>query len=116
MQALQGYQTTYRVLTKGSDKVVTKGCTVVVHATGIVKETAQKFWSTKDQGQKPFEYQAGCGKVITGWDQGCLGMGLGEVRELEIPCDEGYGRQGFPAWGIPPNGTLLFTIEVLSIA
>ena len=64
--------------------------------------------STKDPGQKPFEYQAGVGKVITGWDQGCLGMKLGEVRQLTIPADEGYGANGFPAWGIPPNGGLYF--------
>ena len=38
------------------------------------------------------------GKVIPGWDQGCLGMQLGEVRELCIPADEGYGQGGFPAW------------------
>jgi FKBP-type peptidyl-prolyl cis-trans isomerase len=28
----------------------------------------------------------------------------------------GYGAGGFPAWGIPAGGTLLFEIEVLSIA
>jgi hypothetical protein len=36
----------------------------------------------------------------------------GEVRNLDIPADEGYGKNGFPAWGIPPNGGLLFEIEV----
>ncbi len=54
--------------------------------------------------------------MITGWDQGCLGMQLGEQRKLEIPGDEGYGARGFPAWGIPPGGTLQFTLECLSIA
>jgi len=48
-------------------------------------------------------------------EQGCLGMALGEVRKLDIPADEGYGASGFPAWGIPPNGGLLFEIEVLKI-
>ena len=28
---------------------------------------------------------------------------------------QGYGKGGFPAWGIPPNGGLFFEIEVLSI-
>ena len=28
------------------------------------------------------------GKVITGWDQGCLGMALGETRMLDIPAKE----------------------------
>ena len=74
-----------------------------------------RFWSTKDPGQQPFTYQAGVGKVIKGWDQGCLGMKIGEVRELIIPGDEGYGAGGFPAWGIPPNGTLYFTLECLEI-
>jgi FKBP-type peptidyl-prolyl cis-trans isomerase len=41
---------------------------------------------------------------------------VGEVIELDIPAHEGYGAGGFPAWGIPPNGTLLFEIEVLGIA
>ena len=72
-------------------------------------------WSTKDPDQEPFQYQAGVGQVITGWDQGLLGMQLGETRELVIPADEGYGSKGFPAWGIPAGGTLNFTLEVLSI-
>ena len=82
---------------------------------GTVKETQKKFWSTKDAGQQPFTYQAGVGGVITGWDQGLLGAGVGETRALDIPADEGYGARGFPAWGIPPNGGLLFEIEVLNI-
>ena len=53
--------------------------------------------------------------VITGWDQGCLGMKIGEERELLIPAHEGYGAAGFPAWGIPPGGTLNFTLECLKI-
>jgi hypothetical protein len=42
-------------------------------------------------------------------------MKQGESRKLLIPASEGYGERGFPAWGIPPGGTLDFTIEVLSI-
>ena len=45
----------------------------------------KKFWSTKDAGQKPFTYQAGVGGVIKGWDQGCLGMQIGEVRSRGSP-------------------------------
>ena len=53
--------------------------------------------------------------MITGWDQGLLGMKTAEERKLTIPAHEGYGAEGFPAWGIPPNGTLEFTLEVLTI-
>ena len=100
---------------EGSGDPVPAGATVTVHATGVIKETGKKFWSTKDPGQEPFSYQAGVGQVIKGWDQGLLGMKLGEERQVIIPGAEGYGAQGFPAWGIPPNGTLDFTLEVLAI-
>ena len=50
--------------------------------TGVVQESGKKFWSTKDPGQQPFSYQAGVGQVIKGWDQGLLGMRLGEERQV----------------------------------
>ena len=103
------------MLTEGAGRAVSKGSQVTVHATGIVEESSFQFWSTKDAGQQPFSYQAGVGKVITGWDQGCLGMKIGEVRKLRIPAHEGYGANGFPAWKIPKQATLLFEIEVLKI-
>merc|ERR1719223_1086244 len=113
---IPGVATTYKVLQAGTgDKVVAKKNSVTVHATGTVVETGKKFWSTKDPGQQPFTYNAGVNQVITGWDQGCLGMKIGEIRELSIPANEGYGANGFPAWGIPPNGGLKFEIEVLKI-
>ena len=129
--------TTYVIKKAGDpDKgAISRGDTATVHATGVIKETGKKFWSTKDPGQQPFTYQAGVGGVIKGWDQGCLGMTVGEERELEIPAraprpvlgarldsrlvfdqaHEGYGANGFPAWGIPPGGTLNFTLECLNI-
>ena len=87
---IAGYATTFEIIKEGTgEPLVTKGSNVIVHATGVVEETGKKFWSTKDVGQKPFEYTAGVGGVITGWDQGCLGMRLNEVRKLRIPAHEG---------------------------
>mmetsp|Transcript_1383 Transcript_1383/g.4159 ORF Transcript_1383/g.4159 Transcript_1383/m.4159 type:complete len:118 (-) Transcript_1383:219-572(-) len=105
-----------RTVKPGSGPGIARGATATVHATGVVQETGKKFWSTKDPGQQPFTYQAGVGQVIKGWDMGCLDMRVGEVRELIIPAHEGYGAKGFPAWGIPPGGTLQFTLECLKIA
>merc|ERR1712113_1311150 len=110
VRALLGYKTTYEILEQGTGyAVVSKNSFVTVHATGLVKETGKKFWSTRDT--KPFSYKAGVGQVITGWDQGCLGMKMNEIRKLEIPGEEGYGAEGFPAWGIGKNATLCFTLE-----
>ena len=115
MEPVTGYKTMKKILKEGSGKDVQAKDQVTVHATGVVKETGKKFWSTKDPGQQPFGYQAGVGQVITGWDQGLLGMKVGELRMLEIPADEGYGDGGFPAWGIPAGATLQFTLECLQI-
>lgn len=113
---IAGYDTTYKVLKEGSGATVTKGAKVEMHATGVVEESGYKFWSTKDPGQKVFSYDAGMGRVIKGWDQGCLGMKVGEVRNLRIPHHEGYGASGFPAWKIPAKATLNFEIEVLKVS
>merc|ERR1711865_106188 len=115
ISGLETKYTTVKAAAEHNTVIVTKGDKVTVHATGIVKQTMKKFWSTKDAGQQAFTYDAGVGKVITGWDQGLLGARIGETRKLDIPAKEGYGERGFPAWGIPPGGGLLFEIEVLSI-
>merc|ERR1719162_143478 len=91
--AIDGLETTYTTITAApnASPVVSKGDTVTVHATGIVKQTDKKFWSTKDAGQQPFTYTAG-GGVITGWDKGAMGMKIKEIRSLHIPAEEGYGK------------------------
>eukprot|EP00808_Paulinella_micropora_P026092 g13639.t1 len=116
-EAIPRYKSKKRLISEGdADRgKVARDMLVTVHATGVVVETGRTFWSTKDAGQEPFTYLAGHGNVITGWDQGCLGMAVGEVAELLIPAEEGYGKDGFPAWGIPPMGTLKFTIEILDL-
>jgi len=59
----------------------------------------------------PFEFILGAGSVIPGWEQGFAGMKVGGVRTIIIPPELGYGdKQAGP---IPPNSTLIFTIELL---
>lgn len=55
--------TVFNILKEGSGAEVAKGATVTVHATGVVKESGKKFWSTKDPGQNPFTYRAGVGQA-----------------------------------------------------
>ncbi|KAI0210737.1 Peptidyl-prolyl cis-trans isomerase FKBP12 [Lamellibrachia satsuma] len=104
---------TKEILREGSGPQVLKGDNITVQCTGSIAEGNKKFWSTKDPGQKPFSFQAGMKKVIAGWDEGCLTMKKGEVAKLTIAGHKGYGDRGFSAWGIPPNATLIFEIEVL---
>lgn len=41
-------------------------------------------------------------KFLAGWDQGLLGMCVGEKRKLKIPAKLGYGEHGSPPT-IPGN-------------
>ncbi len=59
----------------------------------------------------PFNFIVGQGGVIKGWDQGIIGMQLGQTRELTIPPDLGYGIAGQPP-KIPPMATLHFDITL----
>lgn len=94
------------------DRVVKSGDTISVHYTGRLTN-GTKFDSSVDRGT-PFTFVIGKGQVIKGWDEGLLGMKVGEKRTLTIPADKGYGATG--AGGvIPPNATLIFDTELVSI-
>jgi len=96
----------------GTGDEATSGCLVDVHYTGWLTD-GSKFDSSLDRGQ-PFSFALGGGQVIQGWDQGVVGMKVGGKRKLTIPPELGYGRRG--AGGvIPPNATLIFEVELLSV-
>jgi len=102
--------------TEGSGALAQAGHRVRVHYTGWLYSNGAKgakFDSSKDR-RDPFAFHLGAGMVIAGWDEGVQGMKVGGTRELIIPPELGYGAQG--AGGvIPPNATLLFEVELLSV-
>jgi len=52
--------------------------------------------------------------VIPGWTEGLQLVSEGGMIELWIPSDLGYGSRGMPG-SIPPNATLHFIIELVSL-
>jgi FK506-binding protein 2 len=67
-----------------------KDDSIKVHYTGTLFSNGKKFDSSHDRGQ-PLPLTLGVGQVIKGWDQGLLGMCVGEKRILTIPSDMAYG-------------------------
>jgi FKBP-type peptidyl-prolyl cis-trans isomerase len=66
-----------------------------------------------ESGNDVFQFQLGAGQVIKGWDLGVPCMLEGETRELIVAGDLAYGPSG--RGEIPPNATLIFTIELLKL-
>ncbi len=100
------------ILQEGEGVESKAGDTLSVHYTGTLLD-GTKFDSSVDR-DEPFEFEIGAGQVIVGWDQGMLGMKVGEKRKLTIPPELAYGEQS-PSPDIPSNSTLIFEVELLEI-
>ena len=61
-----------------------------------------------------FEFMLGVGDVIKGWDEGIVGMSVGQKRRLIVPPHLGYGKRGCSP-DIPPNSTLHFIVTLKKI-
>ncbi|HVY96274.1 MAG TPA: FKBP-type peptidyl-prolyl cis-trans isomerase [Solirubrobacterales bacterium] len=99
-------------LIEGSGPEAKSGDEVTVQYAGVLYKTGKEFDASWNRGE-PFSFTLGTGGVIPGWDQGVEGMKVGGRRELIIPPELAYGSQGVGP--IPPESTLVFVIDLLSV-
>ena len=97
---------------EGTGAEARPGSTVTVHYVGTLT-SGTKFDSSRDRGEG-FTFKLGAGMVIKGWDQGVASMKVGALRKLTIPPHLAYGERGFSSI-IPPNSTLVFEVELLTV-
>ncbi|ROL43183.1 Sodium-dependent lysophosphatidylcholine symporter 1 [Anabarilius grahami] len=89
-----------------------KGQTCVVHYVGSLTD-GRKFDSSRDR-DKPFKFKIGKQEVIRGWEEGIAQMSVGQRAKLTCSPDFAYGNKGHPGI-IPPNASLIFDVELLSL-
>ncbi|MCG2712452.1 MAG: peptidylprolyl isomerase [Candidatus Omnitrophica bacterium] len=71
-------------------KRVKPGDTIKLHYTGKLKN-GRVFDSSRGKG--PFEFTLGANQVITGFEEGVLGMRKGESKTLTIGYEKAYGAK-----------------------
>jgi peptidylprolyl isomerase len=98
----------------GSGPAAKAGDNVTVQyvlATYSSGKVVQSSWTSQSFA---FTLDANPPQVITGWDDGVVGMKVGGRRELVIPPSLGYGNSS-PGAGIAANDTLVFVVDLLKI-
>lgn len=100
----------YKVITAGEGKSPQKSDKVTVNYRGSLIDGTE-FDSSYSR-NKPATF--GVGQVIPGWTEALQLMKEGDKWEIVIPSKLGYGERGAGA-KIPPNSTLVFEVELISV-
>ena len=102
----------YQSLKEGSGASPAASDTVRVHYRGTFPDSGKEFDSSYKRGE-PTEFPLN--RVIPCWTEGVQMMKPGGKAKLTCPPAIAYGARG--AGGvIPPNATLNFEIELISVA
>ncbi len=102
----------YHITSQGNGDQAKAGDYVQVHYTGTFLD-GKVFDSSVERGM-PIVFQLGQGQVIPGWDEGISLFKEGGKGLLYVPPQLAYGEQGAQDV-IPPNSSLKFDIELVSI-
>jgi FKBP-type peptidyl-prolyl cis-trans isomerase FklB len=100
----------YKVLVEGSGKTPKATDTVTVHYRGTLINGAE-FDSSYKKGQPATLEVKG---VIRGWGEALQLMKEGSKWQLFIPPELAYGERGVGSQ-VPPNSTLIFEMELISV-
>lgn len=99
----------YEVISEGTGRRPAAGDTVEVNYEGTLID-GTVFDSSYERGE-PVVFALD--QVIRGWTEGIPLMTIGSTYRFVIPANLAYGEQGNGS--IPPNSTLIFKVELLSI-
>lgn len=105
-------------LVVGTGEAATPTATVTVQYVGVRYADGKQFDSSWDRGG-PTTFSLR--KVVKGFTQGIGGndevppMKVGGRRLMILPSELGYGENGTPDGGIPPNASIVFVVDLIAI-
>jgi hypothetical protein len=100
----------------GTGAGITSGQTASMLYTGYLRHHGALFDTSANHSGTPlsFKVNASPEQVVPGFDEGTVGMTIGETRVLEIPSAFAYGATA--SNGIPANADLVFVITLEGIS
>ena len=110
-------------VTKDSSKKVENGDTISVDYVGKLEDGTVFDTSVKEaaieagiynqmRNYEPLTFTVGAGQMIAGFDEGVVGMEVGETKTLKIPPEEAYGEYDPELSRELPVESVNFTPEV----
>jgi peptidylprolyl isomerase len=100
-----------KIISKGTGIKPATGDRITVHYEG--KLTNGTVFDSSYSRNQPFTFTLGIGQVIKGWDDAFAMLQTGDKATITIPASLGYGSKS--AGSIPPNSTLIFDVELVSV-
>jgi len=79
------------ILRRGDGPKAKIGQKLRVDYFGTDKQQNQRIFDSSYERRRPFDFEIGMGRVIKGWDEGIVGMRVGETALLKITPD--YAEQ-----------------------
>lgn len=102
----------YKTVEKGG-ALIKEGNTVTLHFYGWLEKTGKLFDASYRSGN-PHEFILGNGRSLPCWDEALKKMRLGEKAIIVSPSALAYGEKGIPEL-VPPNSTLIYSLEVVGV-
>ncbi len=95
---------------------IQNGSRVKIHYTGKL-DNGEIFDSSMQEGREPLEFTVGEGQMIPGFENGLIGMILGEKKTITMEADSAYGEVRddllfeVPLTNVPPGVEVGATLQ-----
>jgi len=98
----------YRVIQEGTGAIFSTNDMIYIKMRGTFVDGKQFI--------KHNHYLIRCGGGMQGWRDALTRMKIGSKWQIFVPSELAFGEEGEPAWGVGPDATLIFDLELVSLA